>query len=74
MDYPALIWVEYKSNPNDTYLYSTERIEVRNEYHKQEIFKKLHESVKVRIDLAKSNLTLTELTKYYTNIQIATNN
>ncbi|MDD2871200.1 MAG: hypothetical protein PHS49_04370 [Candidatus Gracilibacteria bacterium] len=50
LDYPAKIWVDYKINPYNDYTYTTEKIEVISKFHQQEMFKKLHESVRTRLD------------------------
>ncbi|MDD2871196.1 MAG: hypothetical protein PHS49_04350 [Candidatus Gracilibacteria bacterium] len=69
LDYPAKIWVDYKINANDSYTYSTEKIEVISAYHKQEVFKQLHSKVRTRLDFVNKNLKLQNLSSTYDKIK-----
>ncbi len=63
LDYPALVWMEYKINANDELIYTTERIEVKNESHKTEAKIFLQSKVMERIDAKRANLKTNIMTK-----------
>ena len=71
--YPALVWIEYKNHPDDITPMSTERLEVNNLEHLEEIQSYLEGKVQKRQELARNNLTKENLERVYDNIQLASN-
>jgi len=68
-DYPALVWIEYKINPEEEVVYSTERIIALDKEHKDEVKSFLTGKVKERIELVKKNLNEQVLKSLYLEIQ-----
>lgn len=71
--YPALVWIEYKSDTNDENIYSTVRIEVKNKEHMEDATGFLVEMVKERISILNNLLDFESLSSLYEKIVIASN-
>ncbi len=72
-DYPALIWVEFKQNASDQTVFSTERIEVNNPDHKEDVKAFLAKKAKARIDMM-NNLKENDIKAYFELIKIWVSN